>query len=116
MADDTGGRNRPGGIGEGIRSGIGVLNAFREALEETVQEAMERGDFRPERVRESVREAATRVQEGMDEARERLDFVSRKEFDDLRSELEELRRRIAALETHAITPPHGDPLNPAAAE
>ena len=90
-------RKRPG-IGEGIRTGIGVLTAFKEAVEETLQEAVDRGDLKPERAKQALTDALTRAQGAVGGAvgdvRERLDCVSRKEFDELRAEVAELRRRL----------------------
>lgn len=86
-------RKRPG-IGEGIRTGIGVLTAFKEAVEETLQEAVDRGDLKPERAKQALTDAFSRAQDAVGDVRERLDFVSRKEFDDLRAEVAELRRRL----------------------
>ncbi|MBW3630373.1 MAG: hypothetical protein KY464_13890 [Gemmatimonadetes bacterium] len=98
-----------GGIGDGIRTGIGFLNAFREAIEETLEDAVKRGDLSPERAGQAMRDAAQRVQESFDGARERLDFVSRREYDELKEELELLRSRVARLEngppTAGATPP-----------
>jgi polyhydroxyalkanoate synthesis regulator phasin len=85
-------------IGEGIRSGLGILSAFKDAMEETLQEAIERGDLSPDRARQAVRDSMNRFQEGMDEARERFDFVSRKEHESLQSQLTALRARVEALE------------------
>jgi polyhydroxyalkanoate synthesis regulator phasin len=87
-----------GGIGEGLRTGVGVLNAFREAIEETISETMEGGDVSPERARALVKDAAQRVQSSFEETRERFDFVSRRELDELRREVEGLRARITTLE------------------
>ena len=95
MADEQ--RRRPG-IGEGIKAGIGVLTAFKEAIEETIQEAVDRGDMRPERARQTVQDALRRAQSAFDEVRERVDVVPRKEFDELREELEALRLRVSTLE------------------
>lgn len=92
-----------GGIGEGIRSGIGILSAFRDALEETIQEAMSRGDLSPERARQAMQDTMTRMQQGFDDARERLDFVPRKEYDVLASQVADLRARIDALERRSFT-------------
>lgn len=95
MTDEQ--RKRPG-IGEGIRTGIGVLTAFKEAVEETLQEAVDRGDLKPERARQALTDALSRAQGAVGGAvgdvRERLDWVSRKEFDELRAEVAELRRRL----------------------
>lgn len=97
MADEQR-RTGFGGIGEGIRTGIGILNAFREAIEETLDSAVQRGDLTPERARQTMREAFDRVQESFEGARERLDLVPRAELDELRAELAQLRERVARLE------------------
>jgi len=86
-------RKRPG-IGEGIRTGLGVLTAFKEAVEETLQEAVDRGDLKPERAKQALTDAFSRAQDAVGDVRERLDFVPRKEFDDLKAEVAELRRRL----------------------
>ena len=78
-------------VSDGIKQGIGVLSAFKDALEETITEARERGDLSPERAKEVMRSALNKAQEAADGARERLDFVSQKEFDALAA-------RVAALE------------------
>ncbi|CAN5829243.1 MAG: hypothetical protein H0U67_13905 [Gemmatimonadetes bacterium] len=105
-----------GGIGEGLRTGVGVLNAFREAIEETVSEAMEAGgDVSPDRAKALMREAAQRVQSSFEETRERLDFVSRREFEELRREIADLRAQIAGLQgggaIAASSGPSGTPAN-----
>jgi polyhydroxyalkanoate synthesis regulator phasin len=85
-------------IGEGIRSGIGVLTAFKEAIEETIQEAGSRGDLSPDRAKQFLGEALHRAQDTVTDVRDRLDFVPRKEFEALLREVEELQRRLDALE------------------
>lgn len=97
MSDEQQGGRRMS-IGEGIRSGIGVLTAFKEAIEETIQEVAERGDLKPERAKEFLGEALHRAQDAVGDVRERLDFVPRREFEALLNEVEELRRRLDALE------------------
>jgi polyhydroxyalkanoate synthesis regulator phasin len=98
------------GIGEGLRAGIGILTAFKQAIEETIEDAAERNDLRPERAREALSGALTRAQDAFDDVRERLDVVPRRELDALREEIEELRRRVARLEgggggtAHALAP------------
>ena len=95
-----------GGIAEGLRTGLGVLAAFRDAVEETIDEAVARGDLSPERAKSVVREAAGRVQVSLEEVRERLDVVvPRREFDLLRMELDELRARVEAMERQGADPP-----------
>jgi len=107
MTDEQPRRSGTAGIGEGIRSGIGILTAFKDALEESIQEAMARGDLSPERARQTMNETFERVQHGFDEARERLDFVPRKEFDALHSQIVDLRARIDELERRSY-PAGGD--------
>ena len=85
-------------IGEGLRSGIGVLAAFKEAIEETIQETVDRGDLKPERAKQFLGDALHRAQDAVGDVRERLDFVPRKEFEALLTEVEELRQRLDALE------------------
>lgn len=89
MTDDK--KSTKDKVSDGIKQGIGVLSAFKDALEETISEARERGDLSPERAKEVMRSALTKAQEAAGEARERLDFVSQKEFD-------ALALRVAALE------------------
>lgn len=89
---------RRAGFSEGIRTGIGILTAFKEAVEETVQEAVDRGDLSPERAREAMQGAAERLQASIDEARDRFDVVPRREFEALRDEVADLRARISRLE------------------
>jgi polyhydroxyalkanoate synthesis regulator phasin len=94
-------------IGQGIRQGIGVLTAFKEAIEETIQEAVDRGDLRPERAKEALSGALSRAQEAAHDVRERLEWVPRREFDDLRVEVAELRRRLNLLEGRGLPQPEG---------
>jgi polyhydroxyalkanoate synthesis regulator phasin len=86
------------GIGEGLKAGIGILTAFKQAIEETIEDAAERNDLRPERAKEALSGALTRAQDAFDDVRERLDVVPRREFDALRAELDELQRRVERLE------------------
>jgi len=94
-------------MSDGIRQGIGVLSAFKDALEETIQEARDRGDLSSERAKELMKDALARAQSAADDARERLDFVHQKEFDQLKDTVEELRDRLGVLE--ARVPSTGPP-------
>ncbi len=85
-------------VSEGIRQGIGVLSAFKEALEETIQEARDRGDLSTDRAKQVMRDALERAQSAAGDARERLDFAHQSDLDDLREELDTLRARVSALE------------------
>jgi len=89
-------------VGDGIRQGIGVLSAFKEALEETINEARERGDLSAERAKEVMKGALGRAQAAAADARERFDFVSQAELEGLQETVEDLRRRVAALEAEAF--------------
>lgn len=85
---------------EGFSAWMGVLDAFREAVEETVQEMVDRTDMGPEKAREAVRETMRRAQTAFEDARERVDFVPRREFDALSAEVDALRLRLEAHESH----------------
>ena len=91
-------RARPPTIGEGIRAGIGILTAFKEAIEETIEDAASSNDLRPERAKEALSGALSRASEAIGDVRERLDVVPRREFEALRAEVEELRRRLDRLD------------------
>ena len=100
-AGGTGGEERRGArekVSEGIRQGLGVLSALKDALEETIAEARERGDLSPDRAKEALRSALARAQEAAGEARERLDLVRQRDFDRLKERVEELGRRVEKLE------------------
>lgn len=68
-----------------------ALHAFRESLEETISEARERGDMSAEKARDMFRTAADRARTATADAREKFDFVTQGEF-------EELVARVARLE------------------
>ena len=105
---------RAGGrrVSDGIKQGLGVLSALKDAIEEAITDARERGDLTPERAREAVRSAMGRVQEAAGDARERLDFVSRKDFDQLKDQLAELKVRLENLERRAAQGPGAGPARP----
>lgn len=105
---------RKPGISEGIRTGVGMLMAFKEALEETVEEALQRGDLSQERARELMNDAGTRLQQVVEETRERFDMVPRREFDELKREVEELRSRLDRMGSNPTPPaPLLEPQRPA---
>lgn len=94
----TGSRPRGGRMGDGIRQGIGVLSAFKDALEETIHEARERGDLSADRAKEVMKEALEKAQSAAEGAKERLDFASQDEVDELEEALASLRQRVSVLE------------------
>lgn len=98
MADERKGRSSVGDeVREGLRAGLGILSALKDAVEETVQDMLDRGELSPERAREAVRTTMDRAQATFDEARTRLDFVSRRDFEALHAEVAELRRRVDGM-------------------
>jgi polyhydroxyalkanoate synthesis regulator phasin len=97
-----------GGIGDGIRTGLGILTAIKEAIEETIEEAVERGDLSPDRAKAAMKNAAERAQSSFDQARDRLDFVGRRDFEALQAEVRELRRRLDARDGAAEQPEDPD--------
>ena len=96
---EDGGRKGPRQtMGDGIKQGLGVLSAFKEALEETIQEARERGDLSTDRAKEVMKGALEKAQAAASGARERLDFVNQSEMEAVEATLASLRSRVAALE------------------
>ena len=91
---------KTGGFREGIDKGLGVLSAFKEAIDESINEARERGDLSQDRAKEIMREALDRAQEAADGARERFDFVTKKHIDSVRGEMDALGARVRRIEAH----------------
>jgi polyhydroxyalkanoate synthesis regulator phasin len=85
-------------VSDGIKQGIGVLSAFRDALEETINEARERGDLSTDRAKEVMKDALHKAHEAAEGAKERLDFVTQSEFDTLSETVERVKDRVGALE------------------
>jgi len=99
-------------VSDGIKQGIGVLTAFKDALEETINEARERGDLSSERAKEVMKDALHKAHEAAEGARDRLDFVSQKEFDGLAAGVERIKERLGALEARMKgAEPSGDALD-----
>jgi polyhydroxyalkanoate synthesis regulator phasin len=95
-------------VREGIRAGIGILSALKDAIEETVQDMTDRGELSQDRAREAVRTTMDRAQSAFDDARVRLDFVPRREFEALKAEVADLRARLGRHETtHSGPEPSG---------
>ena len=95
----------------GIRQGLSMLSAMKDAIEETLKEARERGDLSPERAREVMRSTLEKAQEKAGEARDALDFVKQKEFDVLKKVVERIELRVAEIEREVGTEP-GDSADP----
>lgn len=99
MSDDNEKKSARAKVSDGIKQGIGVLSAFKDALEETINEARERGDLSSDRAKDVMKGALHRAQEAAEGARERLDFVTQKEFDVLGDAVERIKERVSDLET-----------------
>jgi hypothetical protein len=102
-------------VREGLRAGIGILSALKDAIEETIQDMADRGELSQERAREAVRTTMDRAQTAFEEARLRLDFVPRREFEALKAEVADLRDRLGRHETsraHGGGPPAGSEPGP----
>jgi polyhydroxyalkanoate synthesis regulator phasin len=98
-------------VREGIRAGIGILSAIKDAVEETIQDMANRGELSQERAREAMRTTMERAQVAFDDARVRFDFVPRREFEALKAEVADLRSRIERHEAAGHGPedrPGGD--------
>jgi|SRR5688572_13842071 polyhydroxyalkanoate synthesis regulator phasin len=91
-------------MSDGIKQGIGVLSAFKDALEETIQEARERGDLSTDRAKSVMKDALGRAQTAASGAREKLDFVHQSELDALRAQIEALQNRVELLEGRFSAP------------
>jgi polyhydroxyalkanoate synthesis regulator phasin len=81
-------------VSEGFNKGLGVLAAFKEALDETIAEARERGDLSSDRAKDALKGAMNRAREATSDARERFDFVSQQEFDGLSKRVSDLESRV----------------------
>lgn len=105
MTEQRDKRNVGDEVRDGIKAGLGILSAVKDAIEETIEDMMERGELSPERAREAVRTTMDRAQSAFDEARDRLDVVPRREFEALKAEVHELRGRIDAMSGVSGNPP-----------
>jgi polyhydroxyalkanoate synthesis regulator phasin len=90
-------RDAADGLRDGMRAVVGVLGAFKEAIEQTFEELKQQGELSPERAKRAAQSTMRRAQETVDEVRDRLDFVSRREFDELRADMERMRAEIQEL-------------------
>jgi polyhydroxyalkanoate synthesis regulator phasin len=95
MAEEQKRRDTGENIRDGMRAIVGVVGALKDAIEETFQELLDQGELSPERAREAARSTVKRAQETVDEMRDRLDFVTRREFETLRDQVAALERQLA---------------------
>lgn len=81
-----------------MSQGLGFISALKDAIEETLAETREQGGPNAEAARDALKGAFSRAQAAAETARERLDFVTRREMDELREAVERLAARIERLE------------------
>ena len=86
------------GISGGIKQGLGVLSAFKDAIEETISEARDRGDLSTDRAKEIMKGALDKAQEAAGEARERLESVTQEDFEGVKEVVGDLKDRVQDLE------------------
>jgi len=95
-------RKDPGdAVREGVRSVIGILGALKDAIEDTFEELRTGGEATPEEAKEAARSTFRAAQDAVEDVRDRLDFITRKEFDALREEVAGLEARVNALSESA---------------
>ena len=99
------------GIKEGVRAITGFLAALKDAIDETIRDVKASGDLDPDRAREAVRSTMKRAAEAVDDVKDRLDFVPRKEFETLQAEVASLRARVAELESRDGTGSRNIPID-----
>ncbi|MEX2282979.1 MAG: hypothetical protein WEE89_10900 [Gemmatimonadota bacterium] len=87
------------GIKEGVRAITGFLAALKDAIDETIRDVRDSGDLDPDRAREAMKSTMKRAADAVDNVTDRIDFVPRKDLDQLRQELEALRTRVTDLES-----------------
>lgn len=87
-------RNARERMSDGFSRGIGMLSALKEALEETISEARDRGDLSVDRARDAMKDAVDRARDATSGARERFDFVTQGEFAALVKRVQELEARL----------------------
>lgn len=98
--DDVEGKGAREALQDSLKQKIGVLGAMRDAIEDTIREARERGDLSPDRAKEVMRSALTKAREKAGEAKDALDLVKQKEFDSLRERVDDLKARLTQVERH----------------
>ncbi|HSJ09150.1 MAG TPA: hypothetical protein VK928_04530 [Longimicrobiales bacterium] len=109
---DEGKRTDPGdAFRDSIRAVTGVMGAFKDAIEQTLNELSEKGDISPDRAKSAAQDAMKRAQDAMEDVRGRLEFVPRREFETLRDEVAALKiqveRHMAQGGHHHHAPPAG---------
>ena len=94
---------------DGGREGLGMLSTIREALDEVIAEAREKGGVSAERAREALRNAVVKAR---DVAGDRLDLATRQELQEVRDALAELKVRLENLERRSAQDAAAGPARP----
>lgn len=81
-------------VSDAANRGLGMLSAFKEALEETINEARERGDLTTDRAKDAVRTAFEKAKAASSDARDKFDFVSQADFDGLAARVADLEQKV----------------------
>jgi polyhydroxyalkanoate synthesis regulator phasin len=98
MSTDGEKRKDPGdAVREGIRSMIGILGALKDAVEDTFDELRTGGESTPDEDRDAAKSTFQAAQDAVEDVRERLDFITRREFDALRAQVDDLTARVNTL-------------------
>ena len=97
MSTDEKRRDPGDAVREGVRSVIGILGALKDAVEETFDELRTGGEATPADAQDAAKSTFQAAQEAVEDVRERLDFITRKEFDALRAQVDELSARVNAV-------------------
>jgi polyhydroxyalkanoate synthesis regulator phasin len=87
------------GIKEGVRAITGFLAALKDAIDETIRDVRDSGDLDPDRAKQAMKSTMKKAADAVDNMTDRIDFVARKDLDQLRQELDALRARVTDLET-----------------
>lgn len=88
--------------------GLGMLSAFRDALEETIHEARERGDLSTDRAKDALKGAYRKAREATGDAREKFDFVAQADFDALEARVRKMEDALRSRLGGESTPPEDD--------
>lgn len=107
MTADQKRRDAGDDLRDGVRTIVGVAGALKDAIEGTFQELLDRGELSPERAREAARSTVKKAQETVEQMRDRVDVVSRREFDALRDEVTTLRRAFDEHRAQQSASAHG---------
>ncbi len=91
---DSSDRDLGSGFKAGIRQGLDVLSALKDAIEETINDAKARGDISQDRAKKVMRDAMHKAQEAAGAAREKVEFINRQELQKFMDSIDERLRRL----------------------